>query len=108
MNEESEIIRSHCNQCSRETKHIILASRKVDDNEFIEDYGEINWWDRYELLECRGCEGVSMRHTSYFEPTDETTISIYPPKVLRRRPHWLNELPSSIKLILIQMVEHLH
>ncbi len=107
MANNAKIIRSHCNQCARETKHIVLASRKVEGSELLEDYGPIYWWDLYELVECRGCESVSMRHTSYFDPTDETTITTYPPQVLRRRPHWLNELPAAIVVIMRQAYQAL-
>lgn len=102
MADETEVVRSHCNRCANETKHLVIAARKVDDSNELEDYGPIYWWDLYELVECRGCEKVSMRHTNYFDPTDETTITTYPPKVLRRRPHWLYQLPTAIVALMQQ------
>lgn len=107
MADDPEIVRSHCNRCARETKHVVLASRKVEDSEEIEDHGPIYWWDLYELIECRGCQNVSMRHTNYFHPTDETTITTYPPKVLRRRPHWLHQLPVAIVTLMRQTYQAL-
>ena len=107
MADGKEITLSHCNRCARVTKHVILASHKVNDSEVLEDIGPIHWWDLYELVECRGCQNISMRHTSYFDPTDETTITIYPPQVLRRRPHWLQELPDSIETIMQQTYQAL-
>ena len=105
--DKKEIIRSHCNRCAGETKHLVLASRRVDDSEILDDFGEIRWWDLYELIECCGCENVSMRQTDYFEPTQEETVVTYPPKVLRRRPHWLNQLPDPIVVIMEQTYQSL-
>jgi hypothetical protein len=107
MASEPKEIRSHCNGCARETKHIVLASRRVEDGEELEDYGPIEWWDLYELVECRGCENVSMRHTYYFGPTEELTTTTYPPKSLRRRPHWFHQLPKSLLTIMEQTYQAL-
>jgi len=107
MTDDPEIVRSHCNRCASQTKHVVLAARRVDDSELLEDYGPISWSDLYELVECRGCENVSMRHTHYFDPTDETTITTYPPQVLRRRPHWLHQLPPAIVALMQQTYQAL-
>jgi len=101
------ISRSHCNRCAQETKHIILASRRVEGSEEVEDYGPIYWWDQYEFLECCGCEAVCMRHTLYFGPTDETTVTIYPPQVTRRRPHWLTKVPRPMVTLINQVYQAL-
>jgi hypothetical protein len=84
-----------------------LASRRVKGSEEIETYGPIYWWDQYELLECCGCEAVCMRHTSYFEPTGETTVTTYPPQVTRRRPHWLTEVPRPVDTLINQVYQAL-
>lgn len=103
MPEKNEIVRSHCNSCARQTKHIVLMSRRIRESEEIEDYGPIFWEDTFDLLECCGCETVSMRHTNWFEPTDEVMISIYPSPVTRRRPHWLDQTPVQVRTMLLQV-----
>jgi hypothetical protein len=89
-----KLTQSHCNTCGRSTKHHILAHRHIPGSDTTEDYGEIHWIDDYELLECAGCETVTMRHTDWFEPTDETRVKIYPPPVARRVPTWLRSAPT--------------
>lgn len=104
---KQEIVRSHCNQCGRETKHIVLSLREIDTNEYHEEYGPLSWRDTYEFLECAGCESVSMRHTNWFDQTDECTTSIYPPPAKRRKPHWFYQLPAKVRGILQQVYQAL-
>jgi hypothetical protein len=94
----NKLTRSHCNSCGRSTKHHILAHRHIPGSEATEDFGEIHWIDDYELLECAGCETVTMRHTDWFEPTDETRVRTYPPPVARREPTWLRNAPTPRKI----------
>jgi hypothetical protein len=103
MSETQETTRSHCNSCSRETKHLVLGSRRIDGSDELQQYGTVTWWDKYELLECGGCEHVSMRHTSFFEFDDEPTAKIYPPMVTRKRPPWISEVPTGIGSMMEQV-----
>jgi hypothetical protein len=100
MAKKSETTRAHCNICGRENRHIVLASKKTHGSDFAEDYGDISWTDLYEMIECGGCESVSLRHTYWFEPTDETDVKIYPPPVNRRPPAWQSSLPHDVRQIL--------
>jgi Domain of unknown function (DUF4145) len=95
-----ELTRSHCNECGRPTRHHVLCAKQINDSTEAEGYGEIQWADKYELVECAGCESVSMRHTYWFEPTDDTVIKTYPPPVARRRPSWRTKLPRDIRQLL--------
>jgi hypothetical protein len=103
MPNDKESTRSHCNSCSRETKHLVLGLRKIEDSEEVEEYGTVTWWNKFELLECSGCENVSMRHTSFFEFDDEPTVVIYPPKLSRKRPPWLGDIPPVMRSMLEQV-----
>lgn len=98
-----KLTRSNCSACERETRHYILYSKQVEGTEDIEGYRPVEWSEKYELLECAGCETVSLRQTSWFEPTDETTIKTYPPSVARRRPGWRSKLPREIRDLLTQV-----
>jgi len=44
-----------------------------------------------------------MRHVSYFEASDDTSVTIYPPPVARRRPQWLLSLSAPLKLLMTQV-----
>jgi hypothetical protein len=61
---------------------------------------EADWWDRYEILQCCGCETISVMHTRYFAPLDEKTVSFYPPRVSRREPEWSEHLPVAIRSLI--------
>lgn len=99
----NSITRSHCNTCSRETKHHILHKKHIPGKEWLEDYGYVTWSDDYELLECAGCESVSMRHSNFFEPSDELTVRTYPPPVSRKEPNWLSTAPLSVTTLMKQV-----
>ncbi|HLG55468.1 MAG TPA: DUF4145 domain-containing protein [Vicinamibacterales bacterium] len=75
-----------------------IDSREVHDDE--EPPFVITWWDRYELLACAGCETLSVRHTSHFAPTLETTVTIYPPRTARMKPVWWDQLPKELARLL--------
>lgn len=54
----------------------------------MEGVGHINWSDRYEMLECAGCETVSLRQTHWFSEEPDLEVTHYPPAVSRRMPQW--------------------
>jgi hypothetical protein len=94
---EKEIVKAHCNACGHETKHLVVARRVVEDSERIDDYGSVSWTETYEMLECCGCEGVTLRHKSWFseDPGEETKY--YPPRISRQLPKWRLKLPRRIQ-----------
>jgi hypothetical protein len=95
--------KSHCNHCGHETNHRVRGARNFSESFFVDGYGDAYSTDRYELVECAGCESVSMRHTEYFDAMDETYVTIYPPPVARRRPLWLSSLSEPVKLLMTQV-----
>ena len=97
------ITKSHCNRCGRQTNHRVLGARSFSESFYVDGYGDTYSSDRYELVECAGCENVSMRHVSYFEASDDTSVTIYPPPVARRRPQWLLSLSAPLKLLMTQV-----
>lgn len=107
MAKKPEIVRSHCNQCGRDTKHTVLAVREVETVDDHEEYGLLTWRDTYEFLECAGCESVSMRHTNWFDQTDEYTATVYPPPSKRRKPHWFYQLPTPVRALMQQVYQAL-
>ena len=100
---KATLTKSHCNRCARETNHHVLRTRDFSESFEVEGYGDTYQSDRYELLECAGCENISMRRIQYVELTDDTDVTIYPPPVARRRPHWLSSLPNKQRLLMDQI-----
>lgn len=92
---DEKIARSHCNQCARETKHHVVAVREQQDSETIENDFVIDWINTYSLLECCGCEEISVRRTSWFsEAPDFESVEYFPTRVSRRQPPWLEDTPK--------------
>lgn len=90
-NSMQKITQAHCNKCGHSTNHDIIAAEKQEDSEDKEK--SINWCDLYEMLKCRGCDSVTMRHTFGYEETD---IVYYPPAIPRRTPDWANDILSTL------------
>jgi hypothetical protein len=86
-----KITQAHCNRCGHSTNHDIIAAEKQGDSEDVE-HG-VNWCDLYEMLKCRGCDSVTMRHTFGDEQTD---VVYYPPAISRRAPVWTNDILSRV------------
>jgi Domain of unknown function (DUF4145) len=100
---KTKLIKSHCNGCGRETSHHVLGVRDFSESFFVKGYGDAYSTDCYQLIECAGCQSVSMRHTAWVDITDQSDVTIYPPPVARRRPHWLSSLPSTVQLLMKQV-----
>jgi hypothetical protein len=104
MGESKKTRPLHCNRCQRETKHDILANHKYtrsDGDSGIDTYYE------YFILQCRGCEAVSMLEETlcsedvtqidvgpdgepiYDEPIRQMT---YPPRLARTIPKWISAI----------------
>ncbi len=105
---ENEIIKIHCNQCARVTKHLRLIQKVIKGSEAIDQYGPVSWQDTYNLLECCGCENISLQHLSWFSETDEIVEKNYPPPVSRRIPEWKYKLPHQISSLLDEIYNALH
>lgn len=89
-------ILSHCNECSRETQHLVIAKvsrrRSSDD-----DHYSVEWGSNWELLQCCGCEEASLTRINWFseeDPFERREKFFYPPRVSRRKPEWLTEHPE--------------
>lgn len=116
MNENKlEITSAHCNSCLQKTKHLIVAERINSGSENIYtndaysgDAIEISWSTTFRMLECRGCENVSLQkrfyHSEYFEVEEE----FYPPQISRQLPKWHNELPEEWHALLKEVYTALH
>ena len=105
MNQEGEslpeIDRSYCNACGQKTKHVVIAKRTVvSDQTEYEGKTIVIAGDAYRMLECQGCESVSLEHQMLDEPNDIDETVLYPPRVFRRPPKWVQHLPIPIRGLL--------
>ena len=93
---DEKIARSHCNQCGCKTKHHVVAVREQQGSETIGEDFSIDWSNTYSLLECCGCEEISVKRTSWFsEDPDYENVEYYPTRVSRRQPSWIEDIPEA-------------
>lgn len=116
MKDVSKIIRAHCNKCGHETKHEVVMERTIRGSEVVDPYQgiEVSWATTYSMLECRGCEEVSLRRTEWCSENDPMDGAdpgtFFPPRVSRRKPAWVDrlELPDEYAGLLDEIYIALH
>lgn len=81
----------HCNSCLGIRKHSILFETEKN----YSDEGEYDTYEeacKYSLVECDGCEDISL-HTEWRNNVNpESEHSQWPPKISRKPPKWLVDL----------------
>jgi len=98
----SDIFKSHCNTCGRETNHHVLHNETRSRTEKVDEDTVIDWGSHYKMVCCAGCDTVSLRIDSWFsEACDENgqpeiETQHYPPKIFRPKPTWLFESGHSL------------
>jgi len=60
------------------------------------------------MLECCGCESVTLRHTFEFSEEPEPTVTYYPPPVSRPSPKWERDLPLDVRSLMREIYSALH
>lgn len=99
---------SHCNVCSGQTKHEVISEKTQGRAEYEEGYS-YEWSKTSSLIECRGCEEVTLRverwHSEY-DASDETEY--YPPRISRQPPKWERNLPREWQSMLREIYSALH
>ncbi|MGB6499682.1 MAG: DUF4145 domain-containing protein [Candidatus Acidiferrum sp.] len=90
-----------CEGCSRETVHAVLTDIRSEDQS---PDGDIQVWEDYLTIRCRGCGTVSFCHESTCSedigPDGEliTTRTLFPSRIARRPPlRDLYHLPSELQ-----------
>jgi hypothetical protein len=81
------VIWAHCNRCGQGTNHDLIGIDKQENDVDAE-------YELYEMLRCRGCNTVTMRHTDTTYYTDHPRIVYYPPVIARRAPDWVTGVLS--------------
>ena len=84
----------HCNHCRHETNHDLLK-REVSTG--ADEDQDFKWRTEFDMLQCRGCEEVTLRRKFDFSEDPESSITFYPPRVARWLPAWKYSLPREMK-----------
>ncbi len=100
----------HCNACGQKTRHDVICehgqhgSEPVDTGNPFDDIS-VSWVTTYTMLECRGCENVTLRRTYVFSEWNpgEAQIDYFPPHLFRRKPDWADELPKDEQSVLTEV-----
>jgi hypothetical protein len=101
--------RIHCNRCSTQTSHRLLADKTLwgwheePVADFVDHPDEADWREDYELLQCCGCDDVCLKHSTRdisISPEVPPIVHFYPPRSFRRRPNWFSNLPPDIEAVL--------
>ena len=83
----TKTIQANCNECGGERNAFVRASHSVrGDNEYVV------WGVMMEILECCGCNNLSMRRKSWID-AEEAEITYWPPKQ-SYAPSWIYRLPD--------------
>jgi hypothetical protein len=109
---KGKIVSIHCIECKRPTRHLVTVSldKKGSDSD-PEERWSVDWSDRYQVIECQGCETVSFRHLSWFSEAqdyddDGTTERIYPLRnkdAVSARPY--HNVPSNLRRIYTELID---
>jgi len=99
-----------CNRCLSRTRHqVAFCDSRVESD----DYSGITNGNNFQVLQCQGCGNITYRTRGWSSAwMDEDgliyTDTYYPPLISRKKPEWLNELPSDIKSVLSEVYIALH
>lgn len=112
---QPEQIKSKCNICHNRTIHNVLFLKKETGSEEIAEDFFIDWWENWRVIQCRGCESISMMLDAWnSELTDgrghpQVKTTYFPPRIFRKSPAWLHNdtlndaLPIEIKRLLNEL-----
>ncbi len=92
---EPKRCQSFCNRCNHTTHHDVLHEQRTANSHVDTSTGiHEEWSNNHTMLQCRGCDDVSMRIDHWGSAYGETDPEFYPPRTSRRFPSWLWELPA--------------
>jgi hypothetical protein len=98
----------HCNKCQDKTLHQLVREIKGDGgSEEWEPGFTYDWQTTYAVLQCRGCREVLLRRTDANTEDEYPSVWYFPPRILRRPPHWRRNLPGEHMLLLDEIYESL-
>jgi hypothetical protein len=105
-----------CAKCGPDRAHVIAATIKEYNEDDCDGGGSFEWINRYDIIQCCGCEDYSFRKTqSNSEDFDPQTgihdeiVELYPSRVSGRAP--VNDyelLPTSLQRIYLETLKALN
>lgn len=99
-NPPTTLLREHCNQCLGQTKHTLVAMKRVSSTS-EEDSFTVEWGTTYRMLQCRGCDAVLLKAEHWHSDYDMSSeTEYYPPRLARRPPAWMWQLPDEWRFLL--------
>ncbi len=102
--------RIHCNKCGPSTKHTVVGTRQHSGSEPYDAQYDVSWTTIYDMLECCGCEAITVRRRFYFSEWNpgDVEINYYPPRSARPLPPWKDKLPEEVLTLLDEVYVALH
>jgi hypothetical protein len=98
----TDIVSALCNKCGGDRRAYKRASHTVTGHD-----DETSWSDTFDVLECCGCSGISVRHELWFSEWDQfdedpitgnprmipgVKVEYWPPPTKRKKPDWAERL----------------
>ena len=106
-----DIVKIHCNVCGNKTNHKVRCANTVTREDFIKEAGEsgITFEEKetFEILQCLGCDEMAVRQSFWHEGYGEGTPRYYPPRISRRTPRWLAQLPKQVRAVVDEVYKAL-
>jgi predicted RNA-binding Zn-ribbon protein involved in translation (DUF1610 family) len=102
IHDDKKTVKSNCNECGGERKSFQRRVFSIPGSD-----GEVSWSTTMEILECCGCESLSMRHEFWFSEWDDyeydpitevgnmcpgTVTTVWPPASSRTKPDWVDQI----------------
>jgi Domain of unknown function (DUF4145) len=83
-------------------------TRVVHESEEVDEEFDIDFETTYTVLECRGCEAVTLRRRLISHDIDVAETDYYPPPISRQAPRWRYDLPRDFRSLLDETYTALH
>lgn len=74
---KDEKFKAFCATCKSETNHIVARSVDIHGTEIVvygtgpNDRDSVDWSDRYQIIQCLGCDSFSFRHKNWFSEAQQ-------------------------------------
>jgi hypothetical protein len=99
------ITKAHCNKCHGIKNSWVRADHLVSGSD-----GSTSWSHKYEVLQCCGCDTLSVRHEHWFSEWDQMDQNesgqlimvpgieetYYPPPTVRPKPPWSDKIDDDV------------
>jgi hypothetical protein len=101
----NEVVTSPCNHCGHPTNHLVVAVRHFEawfEREELEGGAPPDVQYEYAMLECGGCQSISLRVDELLGGAVFSS-NFYPPRVQRKKPAWSRELPIQLQSLISEI-----